>query len=194
MDTLPPAAARPRRRATRRRVLAALVLLAVGGAGGWLLAEGEALRRRLNLAAPGEASAAPVHEAGRAGGGDIITTGTTRILSLYFTNFTSGETITLTSGAALDVGTILISNGNFATTEYAVGGLYLENASGIPLAFYALGGYGVTTHVLQPPLPLRAGDKVIVVPGSATTNVEWDITLVGTVPGSSPAPAGLIAR
>jgi hypothetical protein len=114
---------------------------------------------------------------------------------MFFVNFALGESIVLPAGSDIDVGTVVIANGNLQTSEYAVGGIFIQNAQQIPYVFYALDSFGTTAHTFDPPLPLREGDSVVVIPASATTNVEWDITLHGRVPTAPrEQPSGIVTH
>lgn len=189
-------------RSRKLTIATVLALVLVGGAGGWLFAQQSLAKERLNR--PTDITAAeqkadtngpPVRVLGRDGGGDVITTGDIRTLSMFFVNFEVGESIVLPAGADIDVGSVVISNGNLLTTEFAVGGIFIQNAQEVPYVFYALDTFGTTAHNFDPPLPLREGDSIVVIPASATTNVEWDITLHGRVPAASlPQPSGVITR
>lgn len=184
----------------RWKSLAAAALLGVAlGTGGSILAsELTASAARLNRPTDAEREGAGklrLGSAGRAAGGDVVDVGNTRTISLFFNNHQTGDNIGMGSDTEIDVGTIVISNGTFSTTDFAIGGINIIKQDGRFLASFALETFKHQSHVFNPPLPLREGDFVEVVLATPTTGVEWDITLHGTIPGmANRGPAGTVTR
>jgi len=177
------------------RLLAAATVLFFIAGGGWLVAQEILTGGRLN--SPGDAPPAEAvnHEIGSAetrgarGGSvssDVTDLANERIIQIAFTSFVDRDRATLTANSEIDLTALTVSNGTFTTGANAFGGFTIyRSGGGRRYVVAAVTDFGFKTITFNTPLLLRNGDYIEVRPGSNTNGVEWDISMVGLIPGRS---------
>jgi len=111
-----------------------------------------------------------------------INDGAFRTFSLRINDDT--DSYTFVSGSAIDVSTLIFSNGVFSNGNSDRGGFVLERGDQ-QYFFYSFDGYGTETITFPEPLRIRSGDRLVIGTRNGTNlQGELDFTFIGRDPAS----------
>ncbi|MDK2970748.1 MAG: hypothetical protein PWP23_503 [Candidatus Sumerlaeota bacterium] len=97
----------------------------------------------------------------------------------------SSATTTFAAAGEIDVTRLILANGNFSTGVGDPGGIQLRTSTNQDMLYIVTPGFGTQQLTFDPPLPLRAGDKLFFAPQTNNgVTAEWDLTLFGTNPAT----------